>query len=83
MALTRSGQGRGGGGDLLRLIVECLIESFRDTVVGSPQPLRMSMLKTAQTSNFRSLRVGWKSRNDGIRNSEFETRNSEYSEYPE
>ena len=27
----------------------------RDTVVGSPQPLRMGMLKTAQTSNFRSL----------------------------
>ena len=26
--------------------------------------------------------VGWKSRNDGIRNSEFGTRNSEYSEYP-
>ena len=47
--------GGGGGGHLLRLIVECLIESFRDTVVGSPQPLRMGMLKTAHMSNFRSL----------------------------
>ena len=30
-------------------------ESLRDTVVGSPQPLRMGMSKTAQTSNFRFL----------------------------
>ena len=51
----RSGWGGGGGAHLLQLIVECQIESFRDTVVGSPQPLRMGMLKTAQTSNFRSL----------------------------
>ena len=43
------------GGHLLQLIVECLIESFRDTVVGSLQPLRMGMLKIAQTSNFWSL----------------------------
>ena len=45
----------GGGGHLLRLIVACLKESFKDMVVGSPQPLRMGMLKTAQTSSFRSL----------------------------
>ena len=32
-----------------------LIESSGDTVAGSPQPLRMGMLKTAQTSNFRFL----------------------------